>query len=586
MPIDDGAILVGQLLVWAKLSLEKVIPEGMGLADLRMDSPSLFEGACSDLDSLGKKFPSSVFERFGERVRVIGFRLFNDLRIRMDDLVGSGKVDFKAVSECLLDELPYRDYSYLSGEIATFSLTLLGINKGESVYCPLDSSFRMAVGASRITDSVFCEVRNRSPLASILAELNGNSIQVRFGDPIIEPSWIEDGKLQQFDYGAMSTTFNQTYKESFDDLFDRFPERTTNGEVLQIRHLLSQVRKRAVVLVSNSVLFKTSQAERDFKAAMIKTGWLSTVVSLPPGILGGTNCPVSILVFDKMSPQEGVLVVDAGDQHFHEKAKRISFGVGKVVLRNAEDLLAIVSTRDEGPSSKVLSFSELQSNDFNLMAERYLPSTDAMIVSEAMASSETLPLDEVAELIRPQSVRGPEDEEGERYFEIGVADFQDDGYVRKDPEKEIKVPEKLWSQARQCKLRAGDILLAIKGSVGKVGLVPADIPPTWVPGQSLMIVRVRREIADPVIVFRFLRSPIAQAYIRSRSSGSSIRMIQMRDIRTLPVLMIEAGEVQRIKAVHDEVVSLRAEIEKLRQRVEKLEEGMFEDFRPKGLYSG
>jgi type I restriction enzyme M protein len=51
-------------------------------------------------------------------------------------------------------------------------------------------------------------------------------------------------------------------------------------------------------------------------------------------------------------------------------------------------------------------------------------------------------------------------------------------------------------------LRPYDIVLIIKGSVGKVGIVTTDVPEPqvpggWVAGQSAIVLRAKQDVFDP-----------------------------------------------------------------------------------------
>ena len=89
------------------------------------------------------------------------------------------------------------------------------------------------------------------------------------------------------------------------------------------------------------------------------------------------------------------------------------------------------------------------------------------------------------------------------YFEVAVADLDDVGRVR-HPTKQVSVSRDAVIQTRRALLKFGDIILVIKGSVGKVGFVcdlPGELEANWIASQSFVIVRLRPHA--PIRDFRF-----------------------------------------------------------------------------------
>ena len=73
------------------------------------------------------------------------------------------------------------------------------------------------------------------------------------------------------------------------------------------------------------------------------------------------------------------------------------------------------------------------------------------------------------------------------FYEIMPSDIGCHGGIQ-DPKKVIDVEEHLLDRAQNQSLQTGDILLAIKGSVGKVGIISSDCGENWIAGQSFVTV--------------------------------------------------------------------------------------------------
>ena len=87
------------------------------------------------------------------------------------------------------------------------------------------------------------------------------------------------------------------------------------------------------------------------------------------------------------------------------------------------------------------------------------------------------------------------------------------GYVRAG--RELYAEPTIIKKGFDQFLRSADIVLTIRGSTGKVGIVPDEVPGPgpggWVAGSSATILRARPGThVDPRALFLLLRSPLGQ----------------------------------------------------------------------------
>lgn len=102
-------------------------------------------------------------------------------------------------------------------------------------------------------------------------------------------------------------------------------------------------------------------------------------------------------------------------------------------------------------------------------------------------------------------------------------------------------------------LERGDLLLAIRGSYGRVAEVPAELD-----GGNITQDTARLAIT-PLVDRRFvasvLRGPYAQAFLRSVARGVAVRGVNIGDLRRLPVPLPPLAEQQAIVAEVDRRLS-------------------------------
>lgn len=466
-------------------------------------------------------------------------------------------------------------FANIPEEVAYLIVELAEIGPGDTVYCPFSGSLRLAEWSNYVTRKVYFEGKERTPLPHLLNILLNGSLNIRLGDPIAQPSWTEGRTLRLFDVSLASPPFGAKYQNIVFDSYNRFPERTMNGEVLHVRHVLAQTRRRAVILVPNSLLFRTTAVERQLKADLVNSGVLKTVIGLPRGLLLSTNIACSLVVLDKEEPSDKLFFVDASSEHFYEfrRGRGLTDSGGRM-LKNVDEIVRICQQRDTHIYGHEATHKDCKDNDYNLSADRYVASSEDIRLQTLLKKSEEVTeLSKVAEFFRTQSMKNELDDDGVECFEVAVGDIEGDGHVR-NPDKSILLEEralgKLWHQV----LKPNDILLAVKGSVGRVGLIPGDLDmdEPWFANQSFLVLRLKpnQYIHNPLVLFRYLSSPAGQSLIRSRVGGTTVPIIQTRDVYSLPIIIPSRKEQDEIVAEQRKIAAIYEEIDKLQAQANEL----------------
>ena len=120
------------------------------------------------------------------------------------------------------------------------------------------------------------------------------------------------------------------------------------------------------------------------------------------------------------------------------------------------------------------------------------------------------------------------------------------------------------------RLQPGDVLLSIKGRIGAVGWIEPGSEdlgdPGWIAGQTFVILRPRKggPIHDAIILARYLSSPLAQQLLTSLAGGTTVQLLQMTDLRKLPILLPSLAEQERIMKEYAELLAIHQQIEELR----------------------
>ena len=455
--------------------------------------------------------------------------------------------------------------------LAPLLCRLLGDPDKDALYCPFDSSGWMPLLLAEAGWSVDCELKNaQAARVLLLFAFVGNwKLKAHVADPIREPSWLDGAQLRRFEHSAAITNFGLRLKdESYQDPFQRFPAQFHYGEALQVAHLLAQTRGLSVVVVPESLLFRTAGSERDYKEQLTRRGVVSSVIRLPRNAFApAANVQSSILALDtKGSKYRDVLFVDAS-----EELSRAN-GLAGQANRSAQAIAriaAIVAERSQTTCSALAGYEEIAAQDFNISVDRYVRSEKEQLIANVLERSNASELIDVAEIIRPQTISDETSNRGRRFAEISLQDIEPDGSIQR-PSKEVSVGDQNRSRAMRQRVQPGDVLLSVRGRIGAVAMVP-DSAVDWLAGQAFVILRLRdTSPITPLVLYRYLSSPLGQGVLQSLESGTTVPMISMGDIKKLRILVPTVEEQCEIEKHHEETKKVREKIRGLEELAEAL----------------
>ena len=123
------------------------------------------------------------------------------------------------------------------------------------------------------------------------------------------------------------------------------------------------------------------------------------------------------------------------------------------------------------------------------------------------------------------------------------------------------------------RLKTGDILLSIRGSIGKTALVTENFEGA-VPSSQLVVVRPIEHIVDRKYLFRVLSSIIVKKQLDHIQVGQVISYVTMRELRRLliplPPLQEQLRIVSRIEELEKRYAKTIEEREKIKQEINRI----------------
>ena len=305
----------------------------------------------------------------------------------------------------------------------------------------------------------------------------------------------------------------------------------------------------------------TWSSKRDFyqlRQDLVETHSLKAVIQLPVGVISATNLSPTLLLLNKDKEQRTnrFLFADFSSEKLVKNKDAWS-----IPFKNLEN-------------TRTTSIDEIRANDYVLDPKRYEFGEGSLLTVLNHHNSE--PLSSIADIIRAQSI--PISNEAnissdiKKYHEVSPSDIDDIGFVAQ-PKKVILVAEEGKRRASQAELHENDIVLAIKGSIGKVGLITENTFEEGCPcvaGQSFVIIRLKPykwEEYSPEYLFRYLKTRIVQKYFESFSLGTTIRMLKMSDVTGLPVKIPSQDELLHEKKLHREQIRIKREILEMQNKL-------------------
>ena len=200
------------------------------------------------------------------------------------------------------------------------------------------------------------------------------------GNTLTDPKFKEYGTLKTFDYVVANPPFSDkrwgTGLDPMNDPFERFESFGTpparQGDYAYLLHIVRSLRStgKGACVLPHGVLFR-GNAEADIRRNLVRKGYIKGIIGLPANLFYGTGIPACIVVIDKEDAQsrKGIFMIDASRGFMKDGPKNR--------LRSM-DIHKIVDVFNKGLDvpkyARMVSFSEIEQNEFNLNLPRYIDS--------------------------------------------------------------------------------------------------------------------------------------------------------------------------------------------------------------------
>ena len=346
-------------------------------------------------------------------------------------------------------------------------------------------------------------------------------------------------------------------QESFDAGFT-FPPLDKDMQEQIIENLVYSITGRFCVIVSLGFTFRLGNTAK-IRNEVLDTRRLQAVAELPAGFLPNSGISCAALFFaPKTDFQDSVMFINLSGGEFRDRER--SSRMFTVLNNPAVEILKSGLAGTEYELCKKVSYSEIESGGNVITPSRYVLSAEVQSSQEQILKGSTR-LSEIVDFVRVQV--GRKENEGKLYYEVTAGDINPAGLVEQ-PERAIHLSKD--NPALKSQLRQNDLIFAIKGSVGKVGLITGT-PCNWVVNQSFVILRLKNKDWPVEFVFRQLKSNAMKNYIQSKTTGSVIPSLTMAELRELPLIAPTPHLVEKQKFRHERQIKLVKQIRELQKEL-------------------
>jgi len=249
-------------------------------------------------------------------------------------------------------------------------------------------------------------------MAKMNAFIHDMDADIRVGDTIRNPKFVENNRVKQFDKVVANPMWNQKFpQEVFEnDPYNRFsfgiPPSKQSSDWGWIQHMFASLKdggKLAVIIDTGAVTRGSGSSgtdrEKEIRKKFVENDLIEAVILLPDNLFYNATAPGNIIVINKAKKHKGeILLINASKEFAKGRPKNY------LTDENIKKILdAYFGWKEIEGFSKIITIDEARKNDYNLNPSRYVS------VDE---KEEILPVEDIlVELAKVEEERRKVDEE-------------------------------------------------------------------------------------------------------------------------------------------------------------------------------
>lgn len=474
---------------------------------------------------------------------------------------------------------------------------------GIGILEPIEGSFydgTCGIGETLTTANNYAEVNGKSlelygqeinakewSICKIRLFVSGKGNEnIKLGNTLINPLFIEANKLKTFDNSMMNFPFGSTWRAEKEyiekDPYNRFifgKPPVSNAEWLFISHMIKSLNQngKGIAITSSGTLFRG--AEETIRKNILSLDCIEAVIGLP-GVMTMTSVPINMIVINMNKDEElknKILFINAEDMYEIK-------GRNQKVLRK-EDINKIIdiykNRKEIEEISSIVNIKDIEGS--NLLANKNVLKTKMISDEFGKVKFKKEKLEELKKCktlgnigkffrginVVPSNVE--EDEKGE-YKIINLSDVKDD---RVDTKSLKRYTIKNNARIESYSVQKGDILISSRGNI-KVCIVPEHDEKILI-SQNVIGFRIKGK-DDPEYIKTFLESPLGEFLINYKQAGTNVAALNSKDLMEIPVILLpEEEQVRIIENYKEENRKITEEIEQLNIKLKEAKLNLYKE---------
>ena len=280
---------------------------------------------------------------------------------------------------------------YTPAEVSRIIAQIIGIHDAKTsasttVYDPTcgSGSLLLKVGDEAAT-AVTLYGQEKDAATSGLARMNmilhnNPTALIVQGNTLTDPKFKDGDTLKTFDYVVANPPFSDkrwsTGLDPLNDHFERFKSfgapPAKQGDYAYLLHIVRSLKStgKGACILPHGVLFR-GNAESDIRRNLVRKGYIKGIIGLPANLFYGTGIPACIVVIDKEDAQsrKGIFMIDASGDFMKDGPKN------RLRSMNIHKIVDVFNKSFDVPKyARMIPFSEIEQNEFNLNLPRYIDS--------------------------------------------------------------------------------------------------------------------------------------------------------------------------------------------------------------------
>ncbi|NMX21616.1 DNA methyltransferase [ANME-1 cluster archaeon GoMg4] len=298
---------------------------------------------------------------------------------------------------------------YTPREVAILMARIIDAEEGEEVYDPACGSGGLLIKSQLYLRDKKAEMLDKegeqlklddvvkkplklygqeiNPFTYAMAKMNAfiydMDADIRVGDTIRKPRFVDGGKLKQFDKVTANPMWNQKFPQGVfeNDAYNRFlygiPPSNSSSDWGWIPHMFASLNDKGklVVVIDTGVVARGSgnagsNREKEIRKRFVENDLMEAVILMPENLFYNTTAPGIILVINKFKPVERraqILLINASK--LFKKGRPKNYLPDESIQQISDIYL---NWEEEEGISTIITKEEAAKNDYNLSPSCYV----------------------------------------------------------------------------------------------------------------------------------------------------------------------------------------------------------------------